>query len=155
MNPFRMLSVFIARVFLSSVFLLSGLSRLMKWHEAEESVVSAFCDWQAMSGFSQTMQEIFAFLISWAPLLLLFGTLFEILGALMLFFGWKERMSSLFLLIFLILTTFLFHPFWMFEGVAYEMQSALFLKNLAISGGLILVSLHGLQIKAGGGIERY
>ena len=47
-------------------------------------------------------------------------------------------------------TTILFHPFWYMEGAPRDLQTIMFLKNLAILGGLILMLLHGGQGRAEG-----
>ncbi|HAB99642.1 MAG TPA: hypothetical protein DCE71_07470 [Parachlamydiales bacterium] len=49
------------------------------------------------------------------------------------------------LLVILHSSTFLFHQFWFIEGGARELQTIMFLKNLAIMGGLIMLMLHGAQ----------
>ncbi|MCS7271144.1 MAG: DoxX family protein, partial [Gemmataceae bacterium] len=43
------------------------------------------------------------------------------------------------LIVFLIPATVIFHNFWAFEGQEQQMQMIMFLKNLAILGGLLLV----------------
>ena len=67
-----------------------------------------------------------------------------ILGALMLLFGYRMRLGAILLLIYWIPLTFIVHDFWTLEAgtEAYRAQSVLFMKNLAIAGGLLIAASH-------------
>ncbi len=56
-----------------------------------------------------------------------------------LLLGFKARVGAVLLIIFLIPATLIFHNFWAFEGMERQMQMIMFMKNLAILGGLLLV----------------
>lgn len=58
----------------------------------------------------------------------------ELLGGLSLLLGWKVRISAFLLAGFSVLSAVIFH--WNF---ADQMQSILFMKNIAIAGGLLLL----------------
>ena len=47
------------------------------------------------------------------------------------------------LILFTVVTTLLFHNFWAFEGGDYQVQMISFMKNLSITGGLLLVLAYG------------
>ena len=79
------------------------------------------------------------------PLLLIASTLLELIGGLLILLAVKEKLGAFLLLVVLFFTTIVFHPFWFLEGDLREMQIAMFLKNLAIAGGLLLVLLNGIQ----------
>ena len=68
-----------------------------------------------------------------APLLAWAAIAFEWLGAFLLVTGFKKELGAALLLVFLVPTTILFHPY---NDPAQQTQ---FLKNLAIMGGLLLV----------------
>jgi putative oxidoreductase len=72
-----------------------------------------------------------------APLLAWAAISFEVLGAFCLITGFKKELGAALLLIFLLPTTFLFHP------PSDPAQQTQFLKNLAIMGGLLLVIASG------------
>src|SRR3989344_2055966 len=60
------------------------------------------------------------------------------------FFGFITPWTALIL----IPVTIVMHPFWFFDTAARELQTIMFLKNLAILGGLILVCLNGAKAKS-------
>ncbi len=63
--------------------------------------------------------------------------------ALLLLFGIREKLGAFLLVIVLVPTTILMQPFWFAEGSERDMQIALFLRDMAILGGLLVVTLHG------------
>ena len=144
----RVASMVLARFFLSAVFLTSGVYKIFHWHETESGLLNALCDWQSAVLSSSTMQECLGFLTPWTPLLLLVATLFEIVGALLLLLGVREKLGAALLVLVLVPATVVFHQFWFLTSDAgRDLQQAMFLKNLAILGGLILVLIHGAQAK--------
>ncbi len=148
MKMIRMISVFLARIFLSLVFLCSGAMKLFNWQDTERNLLTALCDWQGYAGYFLPMQECVASLVPWSALLLLLAVLLELSGGLMILFGYKEKIGAALLIILLIPATLIFHPFWFLEGNMRDIQSTMFFKNLAILGGLILVILHGAKTRS-------
>lgn len=71
-------------------------------------------------------------------LFLLGAILLEVGGGLALLFGWKARWAAAALIGFLIPTTLIFHT-----NFADEIQPILFMHNLALMGGLLLLVVHG------------
>ena len=105
------------RVFLAVIFLLSGASKLYAWQ-----ATAAYAGAQGV------------------PALLLAGaTALELGGGLSLLTGYKLRWGVAALLVFLVPVTLVFHNFWAFRGEQQQLQLAMFLKNLAIAGGLLVV----------------
>ena len=147
MKMIRMISVFLARIFLSLLFLGSAVEKLFQWQDTERSLLTALCDWQVYAGYFLPMQECMASLVPWSSLLLLLAVLLEFAGGLMILFGYKEKLGAGLLILLLIPVTLIFHPFWFLEGGVRDVQSAMFFKNLAILGGLILVVLYGAQTR--------
>jgi putative oxidoreductase len=62
----------------------------------------------------------------------------EIIGSIMLVVGWKIRYAAFALAGFTILSALMFHLYF-----ADQIQSIMFMKNLAIAGGLLLLVNHG------------
>jgi putative oxidoreductase len=62
----------------------------------------------------------------------------EIIGSIMLVVGWKIRYAAFALAGFTILSALMFHL-----NFADQIQSIMFMKNLAIAGGLLLLVNHG------------
>ena len=79
-----------------------------------------------------------------APQFLLAGAIvFLIVGSLSVIVGYKARIGAVLLLTFLVLASYYFHPFWKLEGQAQQEQMIHFMKNLAITGGLLQVVAFG------------
>jgi putative oxidoreductase len=62
----------------------------------------------------------------------------EVGGGLSVLVGYKTKLGAWALFLFLIPTTLIFH-----HNVGDKMQMIMFLKNLAIMGGLLQLALHG------------
>lgn len=62
----------------------------------------------------------------------------ELLGGLLILFGWKTRYAALALFGFTIVATLLFHSNW-----AQPMQQMIFMKNLGIAGGFLVLFASG------------
>jgi putative oxidoreductase len=67
----------------------------------------------------------------------------ELIGGLAVLLGFQTRLAAWGLLIWVIIATYLGHPFWGMEGAARALNQVHFLKNLAIMGGLLLLANGG------------
>lgn len=67
----------------------------------------------------------------------------DLFGGLCVLVGYKARWASIVLFIFVILTLFIAHNFWVMEGASRTANQVNFYKNLAIMGGLLLIFAHG------------
>ena len=75
----------------------------------------------------------------------LYGAIFLLLfGGLMILLGYRMRLGAVLLLLYWVPVTFIVHDFWnSAEGTEdFRLQSVLFVKNLAIMGGLLLAATH-------------
>ena len=113
----------IGRIFLAVIFLVSGFGKIGGFQGLIGSLSS--------KGFP--MPEIFAV----ATIVL------ELVAGLMLVFGWKARWGALALAAFTALAGVLFHNFWAVPEAQKMMQQVHFMKNIAIVGGLLLVTAFG------------
>jgi len=134
----------LARLFLSGVFFVSSLNKILYWNETEQQYLALFSEWQAYAT-SEGVQVFLNFCVIWLPLLLILATFIEILGALLLLFGIKERLGAFLLLVVLVPTMVLMQHFWFAEGNQRAEQLSFFLRDLAIVGGLFLVMLNGAK----------
>lgn len=114
---------FLGRLLLSLVFLFAGVSKIFNL----EAAVDAFAQAEIGGGYIYT----------------LLGLTFEVVGALLILFGWYTRLGCIILMVFLFPATVLFHAFWEYEGPMRVLQQVMFLKNLAIYGGLVLLASYG------------
>lgn len=143
-----MLSIFVARLFLSAIFLMAGVDKVFSWSETERELMNALCEWHARTGMSNLAQDCLTALIPWAPFLLVIAVLLELSGGLMVLLGFRERLGAILLLLVIIPATLLFHSFWFLDpGSVREMQAQIFFRNLAILSGLIFVTIHGAQVR--------
>ncbi|MCW5634202.1 MAG: DoxX family protein [Rubrivivax sp.] len=75
-----------------------------------------------------------------APTLLAVGAgLLELVGGLALVVGFQARWSALALAAFTVVATLLFHNYWAMPADQQFVQQLMFMKNLAIVGGLLFV----------------
>ena len=63
---------------------------------------------------------------------------FEVLGAIAIIVGWKTRLTAFLLAGFTLLSGLIFHG-----NFADQMQMIMFLKNVSIAGGFLLLVAHG------------
>ncbi|MEO0408750.1 MAG: FAD-dependent oxidoreductase, partial [Cyanobacteria bacterium P01_A01_bin.135] len=107
----------VGRSFLTSIFIYAGINNLLN--------------------FSSTAEGIGAMLP--APELALAGNILCcLLGSLSLILGFKARWGAILLILFLLPTTFIFHPFW-----SDSSETIAFLKNLSLVGALLFVFAYG------------
>jgi len=105
-----------SRFLLSSVFLISGISKMNAY-----SGTQAYMESQSVPG-----------------MLLPVVIVFLIIAPIMIIVGWKTRLAAFALAGYTLLTALLFH-----FDFADPMQSILFMKNIMIAGGLLLLFTHG------------
>lgn len=82
--------------------------------------------------------------LTWNQDFFLYGAILLLfIGALMILLGYRMRLGVILLLIYWVPMTFVVHDFWAeTEAAAFRLQSILFMKNLAITGGLLITSSH-------------
>ena len=119
MNKIERFTPLAGRILLSAIFLMSGFSKI--------------------GGFERTSGFMESKGMPMVSLLLVGAILLEVLGGLSVLVGLKARIGAAALILFLIPATLIFHDFWNLEGMEHNMQRVMFLKNLAIVGGLLLV----------------
>ncbi|MCG6939289.1 MAG: DoxX family protein [Gammaproteobacteria bacterium] len=106
----------VSRFLLAFIFLMAGVSKITGYAGTEAYMASA-----GVPG-----------------ILLPLVILLEILGAISLIIGYKVRWSAPALAIFCIVSALIFH-----FNFADQIQSIMFMKNLAIAGGLLALAANG------------
>ena len=109
-------SQLVARIFLGHIFLLAGVSKINSY--------------EGTQGYMDAMGVPGVIL----PLVILL----EIAGGLMIIAGWKTKLASIALALFTVVAAVIFH-----SNFADQMQMILFMKNIAIVGGFLLLAVHG------------
>lgn len=83
--------------------------------------------------------------LTWNQDFFLYGAiLLLIVGAVTLLLGYRMRLGAVLLLIYFVPLTFIVHDFWNepVDSTEYRLQSILFMKNIAIIGGLLIAATH-------------
>lgn len=83
--------------------------------------------------------------LTWNQDFFLYGAILLLFfGAMTILLGYRMRLGALLLLIYWIPLTFVVHDFWQEDpsGATYRLQSILFMKNIAITGGLLMAATH-------------
>jgi putative oxidoreductase len=68
---------------------------------------------------------------------------FELLAGIALVIGWQARWAALALALFTLVANVLFHAFWAMPAAQQFVQQLMFMKNLAVAGGLLVVFVFG------------
>ena len=112
------------RIFLSAIFIF----------EAYDTIAFA----------GKTKETMTEYGLTWNQDLLLYGAIFLLAaGGLMLLFGYRSTLGALLLLCYWGPVTFLVHDFWNEPKAEMRLQSILFMKNIAVMGGLLMVMANG------------
>ncbi len=120
----------VSRVFLSGIFLFSGIYKTFV--------------------FPQTMEMMAGHGMHMPGMLLVLAILFEIFGGLSLLLGYHPRLGALGLAFYLVLVTITFH-----RNLSDPFQAIEFAKNAAIMGGLFaILSVGGGEFSLGSGKRR-
>ncbi len=90
------------------------------------------------SDFAATQERMAEMGLPFPALLLAGNVIFQIVGAISLLLGFKVQWGAIILIVFLIPTTLVFHPFWTDGSEVIP-----FLKNLGLIGGLLLLTQTG------------
>jgi putative oxidoreductase len=124
----RPMAQFLGRILLSLIFLLAGLGKLTGFEGTTQYMAS---------------RPFFAAMPGAIPAFAVMAIAAEVGGGLGLLLGMKARLVALLLVFFLLPTTFIFHNFWTYPPEQAQLQMTMFLKNLAIIGGLLRIAADG------------
>lgn len=109
----------IARILLALMFILAGFSK--------------FAGLEGTAGYIASkglpMPQVLAFATA----------ALEVVGGLALAVGFQARIAALLLAVFTVVASVIFHNFWAMPAEQAFMQQLMFMKNLAVAGGLLFV----------------
>jgi len=109
-------SQLVARIFLGHIFILAGLSKIGAYEGTQ-----GYMDAMGVPG-----------------VLLPLVILFEVGGGLAIVAGWKTRWIAIALAAFSVISAAIFH-----NNFGDQTQMIMFMKNIAIAGGFLLLASHG------------
>ena len=81
--------------------------------------------------------------LPYPQIMLIISIILELGGGLMVLLGWRARYGALFLFLFTVPVTIIFHSFWNVEAHLVTNQMQHFLKNLTIMGGSLYIMAYG------------
>ena len=114
----------IARVLIACIFL----------YEAYDSIIF----------FNSTKMTMEAYSIVWNQDFLLIGAIFLLLmGGILVLIGYYPNFGAVLLLLYWVPVTFIVYSFWNDPPGVRRINSIMFMKNLAIMGGLLFVFVNG------------
>ena len=114
---------FVGRLLLSALFLPAGIAKI--------------------TGFAGTVGYIGSMGLPFPTLGALAAIAVEVLGGLALILGLGTRFAALVLAGFTLVASFIFHAYWAVPADAVMVTQLLFMKNIAVAGGLLTVAAWG------------
>lgn len=111
------------RVLLALIFVTSGFGKI--------------------TDFAQTAGYMASKGLPMSDVLLILTILIELGGGLLIMIGWQARWGALAIALFLIPATLVFHNFWVVPEAQKTVQMIMFMKNLSIMGGMLLIIGYG------------
>ena len=125
MNESHDLGALIGRILLVLIFVLSGLMKI--------------------TGFAGTAGYMTSMGVPMVYPALVLTILVELGGALMILIGYKTRLAAILIFLWLIPVTYIFHfkPSLHQTGMEALINQIMYLKNLSMMGGLLLVASYG------------
>ena len=115
--------VVLARVFLSGVFIYSGIEKLFYWGEG--------------------VDELKGFRLPFPALALAVTVAVQVGAGTMVLLGFYARLGALILFAFTAAATLMGHRYWTMRGIAFRKSLTTALEHLAIMGGFLLIAAAG------------
>lgn len=123
MDAFKTPLIVIARVLLAAMFILAGLQKFGN--------LDGIAGYIASGGLP--MPSVLAPLVA----------LLEVVGGVLLVVGYQARYAALALGLFTLAASVLFHNYWAMPADKAYVQQLMFMKNLAVAGGMFVVAALG------------
>lgn len=111
----------IGRIFLSAIFIFEAIDSTLFFQKTKDAMTD--------NG------------LTWSQDFLLYSAIFLLfMGGLMVLFGYRSTLGAVMLLMYWVPVTFIVHDFWnCSKSSELREQSILFMKNIAIIGGLLML----------------
>jgi putative oxidoreductase len=123
MEIVRMYGPLVGRVLLALIFIIAGYGKI--------------------TGFEGTVGYMQAYNVPMTQVLAVLAIIVELGGGLMIAVGWKARWAAAAIFIFVLIASFIFHAFWAVPADQAQLQNIMFMKNLAIMGGMLYIIVYG------------
>jgi uncharacterized membrane protein YphA (DoxX/SURF4 family) len=139
----RGLGLYLGRSVLAIFFLWTSLYKLFWWFDVESHITGDICNWHLFASKITWLENATESLLPLVPLLHSMAIVLSFAGALMLILSWHVKIGASLLVIYTFCDTVFTHYFWMLDGAGRLMELTMFMQNISILGGLILVLAEG------------
>ena len=143
MSVFRLIVIYLGRLLLSGIFLVSALQEMLDWHSTEQYFLMSMTRWMNTFQPGEAMASALSEIFPWMPWFLLIAIVFKLVGSMLLILGCSVRLGATLLILFLIPTTLIVHCFWSLPVQDQPLEMVMFMKNISILGGLLVVLAFG------------
>jgi putative oxidoreductase len=143
MGILQTLTVYLGRILLSGIFLISALQEMLDWKSTEQYFLQSATRWMNSFQADEKMASFLADIFPLFPWFLLAAVVFKIVGSLLLILGCSVRLGATLLILFLIPATVVVHCFWALPPQEQSLELVMFMKNVSILGGLFVVLAFG------------
>ena len=123
MNQISSPLALVGRLLMAAIFIMAGISKI--------------------SGFSGTAAYIASVGLPMPEALTAATIVLEVIGGLALVVGYRLRLFAVLLAGFTLLAGLFFHNFWAMPPEVQHIQQIMFMKNLSIAGGLLIIAAFG------------
>ena len=123
MTSLQNASALIGRVLIAAIFIPAGISKI--------------------GGFEGTVGYIASVGLPLATAGAIVAIVIEVVAGAALLVGYRTKQAALVLALFTLVATVLFHNFWAMPADQAFMQQLMFMKNIAVVGGLLVVAALG------------
>jgi putative oxidoreductase len=149
-NIMKKLFLLLGRICLSLIFVASAVGKLFSWNETVQYMTSSLARWTGGAPMPEMislgpMSTALSFMTAHAVLFLVISTLLEGIGGLFVLLGFRIRFGAILLMLFIIPVTLIMHSFWLDNGPEKMIQMSMFMKNLSILGGLMILAVRGSE----------
>lgn len=145
MHMLKILFCVVGRMLLSAIFILASINKFLNWTGTKEGYLEILGRWH-LDTENSFFERILDFMAQQANLFLGGAATLELLGGLLVFAGIFSRIGAYCLIAFLVPVTVIYHPFWILQAPERDLQLIMFMKNLAILGGMMMVAVFGSGI---------
>jgi len=143
MRAIQIILACLGRICIGTLFIVDGINHLFDWNGAVLTLQNGLCQWAERASSFPQMTYLAEALLPFSSSIVTGSLVLLLLGGLLVFFGVKPRFGAFLLMLFLIPVTLIFHSFWLVGPQEKPFETMIFMKNLAILGGLFMVLAFG------------
>ncbi len=131
----------LGRIMLVLIFILSGAMKLLDISGTASTIAPVVVIPDVLSDVARQLEGVTGMQVP-QLLAIIVGAL-ELVGGLLIAFNIATRPFAVLLALFTLVATFYFHDFWNMSGTARDANMTHAMKNLAITGGLLIMFVLG------------